>query len=249
MGRTLVLLHGYTGSQQDFAHVLPKLDRYGHTIAYDQRGHGGARSTAETGPIDLFVLADDLLALLDRQGIERAHLLGHSMGGMVLLRFALAHPSRVASLILVGTGASATLIGPPLEPTLKHRLHRALHRDIAHRLAASLYASDEVRARFERIVRENHRRVHPRAMILLNDAIRSAVSVAPRLGELKAPSTVIFGENDDQFAHDAPELAHRIPGARMVRIAHASHYPHFEREAVFMEAIDRHFQALQDQGL
>jgi len=245
MGRTLVLLHGYTGSEQDFAHVFPSLDRYAKTVSYDQRGHGTARDEAKSGPIDLFVLADDLLARLDRLRIERAHLLGHSMGGMVLLRFALAHPSRVASLILVGTGANATPIGPPLAPTLKHRLQGALHRDIARRLAASLYASDEVRARFERIVRRSHRRVHPRAMILLNDAIRSAKSVAPRLGEINAPTTVIVGENDDQFAHDAPELAYRIPRAELVRIPHASHYPHFEREAVFLEAIDRHFRALE----
>src|SRR5687768_17165946 len=100
------------GSRRDFAHVLPALEKLAPVHAYDQRGHGSARDRGASGSIDLELLSADLSAELDERSIRRAHLLGHSMGGMVALRLALSHPDRVASLILMCTGANAVPMGP-----------------------------------------------------------------------------------------------------------------------------------------
>src|SRR5262249_7454825 len=77
-------------------------------VRYDMRGHG--RSPVRPGRCEIADLGADLLALLDRLGIERAHLLGLSLGGMASLWTAARHPERVGRLIVCATSA---LLGPP----------------------------------------------------------------------------------------------------------------------------------------
>lgn len=245
MSRTLVLLHGYTGSTKDFEPVRPALESIARVVAFDQRGHGTSREKAaeNEGPITLERLAEDLRAHLEAQVREPAvHLLGHSMGGMVALRFALAFPARVASLILAGTGANAVPMGEFFAPSLRSRLRGLLHRDNAANMAAALYGSNDARRQFAATARAGHRAVHPRAASELHAAITTAPSLVPRLGEIRAPVTVIVGEQDNTFRYDAVQLSQEIPDAKLVILKHASHYPHFEQPQAFLAAIEAHFQ-------
>ncbi len=114
--RPFVLVHGFTGSRDDWADVLPALEELGPTVTLDQRGHGGSTNPGTPEAYSLEQLVLDLARFLDAMGIECCDLLGHSMGGMVCLRLALAHPERVASLVLMDTapgpigGASRKLL-------------------------------------------------------------------------------------------------------------------------------------------
>ena len=105
--RPLVLVHGLTGFRDDFRERLPALAELGRTIIYDHRGHGDSANTGDAATYTFDQLVADLGALLDARGVGACDLLGHSMGGMVALRFALAQPRRVASLILMDTAARA----------------------------------------------------------------------------------------------------------------------------------------------
>lgn len=96
-GTPLVLLHGFGGSWQDWGEVIAALPSRRPLVAYDQRGFGNSR--AEPGRP--FSHAEDLLAVLDALGIERAHLCGMSLGGASVLNMALNAPDRVARLVLV----------------------------------------------------------------------------------------------------------------------------------------------------
>jgi pimeloyl-ACP methyl ester carboxylesterase len=248
MPRTLLLLHGYTGSRRDFEHLLPAFSsRLGlDAVAYDHRGHGRAKAEGNSGTIDLETLAAGAVRVLDEHGIERAHLLGHSMGGMVALRFALAFPARCESLILAGTGANAVELGPLGRLSWKQRLllplRRALHTDPSARMADALYGGEETRARFLAVVRASERDVHPHAKAELHRAITGAASIAPRLRELRVKTTVIVGAHDNMFYEDAQQLAAEIPNAKLYVFPHSSHYPHFEQEELFLDAIEEHFQ-------
>lgn len=93
----MVLLHGVTGDGGAWAEFAPRFADRWHVIAPDQRGHGRSRH-AEAYSFDLF--ADDLHGLLDAYDIERAVLVGHSMGGVVAYRYAERHPERVAAMVL-----------------------------------------------------------------------------------------------------------------------------------------------------
>jgi pimeloyl-ACP methyl ester carboxylesterase len=244
----LILLHGYMGSRRDFTRVEPALSSLADTFSYDHRGHGEARNKAAHGPLDLDVLTADLAHFLEEKRISRAHLLGHSMGGMIALRFALAHPSRVESLILAGTTAHAARMGPVPVPTLKSRflgpLRTALGRDLAARMGRAIYSEETTRVLFTEIVRAGHRQIHPRAIALLHPAIESLSSLTGRLKEITAPSTVIWGAKDDGFAETSRELAQLIPNARGVSLPHSSHYLLFEQPAAFVDAVREHFRSL-----
>src|SRR6185369_9695111 len=105
--RPFVLLHGFTGFRDDFREQMPALAELGRTIIYDHRGHGESTNTRDAAGYSFNQLNDDLRALLDALGVTRCDLLGHSMGGMLALRFALTDPRRVASLVLMYTAARA----------------------------------------------------------------------------------------------------------------------------------------------
>jgi 2-succinyl-6-hydroxy-2,4-cyclohexadiene-1-carboxylate synthase len=97
---TAVFLHGFGGSLSDWDGIWDHLDPAISAIRYDQRGFGQSRP----GDDQPFAHADDLLALLDAQGMEHADLIGMSMGGSIAIQFALDHPGRVRRLVLISTG-------------------------------------------------------------------------------------------------------------------------------------------------
>ncbi len=98
-GPAVVLVHGGFGDRRMWDAQFRSLARDHRVVRYDHRGFGlSAAPTAAYSPVA------DLLALLDTLGIERAHLVGNSMGGGLVLDFALTHPSRAASIAMVATG-------------------------------------------------------------------------------------------------------------------------------------------------
>ena len=99
-GEPLVLLHGNGEDSLYFEKQFDLFARYFRVIAVDSRGHGG--STHGEEGLSIGLMAEDVLAVLDALGIERAHLLGFSDGGNIALSFALRWPERVGKLILNG---------------------------------------------------------------------------------------------------------------------------------------------------
>jgi pimeloyl-ACP methyl ester carboxylesterase len=99
--RPVVLLHGLTATRRYVVLGSRTLERDGHrVIAFDARAHGRS-SPAADGDYGYGALARDLLAVLDAAGIERAVLAGASMGAHTIASFALAHPERLAGLVLI----------------------------------------------------------------------------------------------------------------------------------------------------
>jgi len=114
-GEPVLFLHGYTDTSRSFVPTMRALNALRpelRLIALDQRGHGGsslpsgdACPEAPERCFEVARLAADALALLDREGIPRAHLVGHSMGSVVAQEIALVHPERVERMVLIGTSA------------------------------------------------------------------------------------------------------------------------------------------------
>ena len=96
----LVFLHGYTDSWRSFEPVIERLDPEVRAFALTQRGHGDADRPAHG--YEMADLADDVVGFLDRIGVDRAVVVGHSLGAWVAARVAVAHPERVAGLVLIG---------------------------------------------------------------------------------------------------------------------------------------------------
>src|SRR3954451_1154898 len=111
----LLLVHGFGGAKEDFADHFDALARDHRVVAFGHRGHGESGAGDDAAAYSLDRLAADTLAVADATGLRDLRLLGHSMGGMVTRRVLLAHPERVAALVLMDTSA-----GPPpaLDPEL-----------------------------------------------------------------------------------------------------------------------------------
>jgi pimeloyl-ACP methyl ester carboxylesterase len=98
----VVLLHGLTATHRYVVMGSKALQRAGHDVlAYDARGHGASDPAPSPEAYDYSDLADDLLAVMDEAGFERAVLAGASMGAHTAVRVALEHPARVAGLVVV----------------------------------------------------------------------------------------------------------------------------------------------------
>jgi pimeloyl-ACP methyl ester carboxylesterase len=98
-GEPLVLLHGGIGAGEMFEPIVPALAAGRRVITVDLQGHGGTADVDR--PLRPETMADDVAALIEHLGLERADLMGYSLGGYVALRTAIQHPERVRRLVLV----------------------------------------------------------------------------------------------------------------------------------------------------
>ncbi|SDJ81807.1 3-oxoadipate enol-lactonase [Nocardioides sp. YR527] len=105
-GPVVVLSNSLGATHSMWDENLAELERYFRVLRYDTRGHGA--SPVRPGPYSIDDLADDVVALLDRLGVERAHFVGLSLGGMTGMRLAARNPERVERLVVLCTGAQLT---------------------------------------------------------------------------------------------------------------------------------------------
>lgn len=102
-GPAVVLSNSLGSDHRMWDAQLAELERHFTVVRYDTRGHGA--SPVPAGPYSIDDLTDDVVALLDRLGIRRAHVVGLSLGGMTAMRLAARNPERVDRMVLLCTGA------------------------------------------------------------------------------------------------------------------------------------------------
>lgn len=246
-GPALVLGHSFLCSGAMWAPQLPALTASYRVVNVDYRGHGASGPAEDAFTLDDMV--DDVLAVLDRLGIERAAWVGLSIGGMVSLRAALAAPERVAGLVLLDTGAG----GEPWGKRLEHRVLGLGTRLLGMRplLPAILRILFGASTRRDRpaLVREWGESIaaaHLPSMLRTLTALNRRDSVADRLGEIAVPTAVIVGAEDRaRPPAESRELAEGIPGATFTVVPAAGHLSSLERPkaitAAILEALARIF--------
>jgi pimeloyl-ACP methyl ester carboxylesterase len=242
----LVLVHGFTGGRVDFADVIDTLAADRRVVAWDHRGHADSTNTGDAATYTFDQLVDDMAAAVDEIGLEQFHLLGHSMGGIVAQRYVLAHPERVASLVLMDTGGQA-MKGIPSE-----WIDGTVTRGRAEGMAAVAdfmagFAEDAFTgpadAKAQVIGRLRHKlsNMDVEAFDALGHALGEFPSMLERLGaEVKVPVTVLVGENDIGLIPAAHALHDAIPGSELVVIPDAAHSPQDENPPAWLDAIHAH---------
>jgi pimeloyl-ACP methyl ester carboxylesterase len=111
-GRPLILLHGGLGSGEMFGPILPALATDHQVIAVDLQGHG--RTADIDRPIDVRLMADDIAALIEHLGFDRADVMGYSLGGGVAMMTAIRHPEVVRRLVAVSVNIRRDAIYPEM---------------------------------------------------------------------------------------------------------------------------------------
>jgi pimeloyl-ACP methyl ester carboxylesterase len=252
-GDPLLLIMGLGGNIHFWEFQIPVLAEKYRTIAFDNRGAG--RSAKPRGPYTIQMLADDAVAILDALHVERAHVLGISMGGMIAQDLVLRYPQRVGALVLACTFAR------PDEATKKMSAEGSAMMGLGGGDPAAVDVKQVWKFMMSVILSpEFIQREKPWLRSLLERAQSYGFSVeaflaqaaavmnhdaADRLKEVKAPTLVITGTNDMLVPpHHSDELARLIPGAELQRMDGGTHGFNVERKEEFnrsvLEFLSRH---------
>ena len=250
-GETLLLVQGLGANAAHWGEpFLRELERDFEVVTYDHRGIG--RSAALTGDVTTAGLAGDALALLDALGIERAHVFGFSMGGMVAQELALAAPQRLRTLTLAATSAGGTQSKATSDDVVRTLTTAILSGDrrrvleVGYRFVVSrAYAADRGNyAVFEAVARE-----HPATVKMLMEQQSAVIAHDSygRLRSLRVPTLVVHGGEDQMLdAVNGDLLASLIPGARLELLEGVGHLLFWERPEHVARLVREH--ALADVG-
>jgi pimeloyl-ACP methyl ester carboxylesterase len=242
IGVDVLLIHAGVADRRSWNHVIDRLRPRHRCVAYDQRGYG--ETTYQ--PEDNWSPVDDALAVLDRAGCDRACVVAASMGGQVAIDLVLAHPERVAGLVLIGSGVSGA---PPEEPEADAaRLIKEIESAEAagdleqvNRLEAWLWLDgpSAPEGRVSGPARELFLAMNGRALRADDPGPRTDQKPAwTRLDEIAAPAVVMVGELDlMRLQRISDTVAATLPDARAVRLPGVAHLPHLERDPATLNEI------------
>lgn len=227
-GTPLVLVMGVGGSCRGWlAFQVPAFSKTRRVVIYDHRGVG--ESEDDGRPFGVADLADDLVGLLDVLSIERAHVLGAFLGGMVAQRLALDHPARVARVALVGTYARPDAKRRLLLEQWKEMARADRSQDLLMRNRLLWTLRDETLDDTELVegMIDFFRRDGPAtsAEVFMRqcDACLGH-DVLERIPEIAVPTLVLCGERDQLTpVRLHRELADPLPDGRLVVLPHAGH--------------------------
>jgi pimeloyl-ACP methyl ester carboxylesterase len=232
----VLVLHDWNGDHSSYAPVMPYLDGAAFTYAFvDLRGYGKSRDIAGAYTVD--EISRDCLALADRLGWARFHVVGHSMTGMATQRIAADAPSRVKSAVAVCPMSAAG--SPAPEEALRFFASTTTDDDAFRRLMK--FVSGGLSDRWvEAKLRQNRETVNPdcRAGYL---AMFSKTNFADEIRGLETPFLAIVARNDpgiDEAAMGQTFLAWH-PNAELLTIPNCGHYPMQECPPYFATVVER----------
>jgi pimeloyl-ACP methyl ester carboxylesterase len=251
-GTPLLLIHGIGDSSDTWKHVIPDLARDHRVVAPDLLGHG--RSDKPRADYSVAAYANamrDLLSVLD---VERATVVGHSLGGGVAMQFAYQYPERCERLVLVSTGGVSHEVHPALRwaatpvadlflPLLRLapvrlagiagvRLMEALDTDLGR-------DAEHLLRMFESLPDATARRAFVRTIRAVVDWRGQAITMLDRCYLTRGmPTLLIWGAHDAVIPMHHAEIAHRaMPGSRLETFPEAGHFPHQADPARFVSVL------------
>jgi pimeloyl-ACP methyl ester carboxylesterase len=227
-GEPLLLIMGFTVSSVGWYWNIPAFAENFRTIAFDNRGVG--RSDKPDVPYSMAMFADDTAGVLDALGIERAHVFGISMGGMIAQEFTLRYPQRVKTLTLGCTNCGGPNTVPSKDPDVLNMLGNIASVDVQQAALAMTkvaVTSWFMQKRMNVLLELNQLSAqHPtpkHGMVQQMQAILGHDTYA-RLPQIKVPTLVITGKEDGLVPpENSIALSQRIPNADLVILSNASH--------------------------
>lgn len=241
-GLPVIIMHGMFGSLSNWRGIAQSLSENYRVINVDLRNHG--RSPHASG-LSYEAMANDILALMDRLGVERAHLIGHSLGGKLGMVLADRHPERVARLAVVD-------IAPKWYPPWHQDVFEALDavnlsnlesREQARRQMAAHVFEPEVRAFLAANLEQVDGQWRWRFNLPELKAAYEQTSDMPALsGFYLGPTLFIRGAQSAYIeSADEPQIGRDFPQSCIATLERARHWPHIEDTDGFLDAVTRFF--------
>ena len=253
-----VLLHGFAASLYTWQAVMEPLSQLGTVIAYDRPGFGLSErplTWQRQNPYGLESQVELVMGLLVHYGIKRAVLVGSSAGGTVSLKVALAHPERVAALVLVDpavyhSGGAPRWLQAVLSTPQMRRLGLLATRQILTRgrdlIKLAWHNPDllppDMMEYYQKPFKVDN---WDKALWEFTLASRP-LGLTEHLSKISMPILVVTGDDDRIVpTRESIQLAGELPNASLRVIKNSGHLPHEEQPKAFMEAISSFIQSIQ----
>jgi pimeloyl-ACP methyl ester carboxylesterase len=236
----VVLVHGWTGSKEDFNLIGPLLADAGYRVlTFDNRGqHESAHSKREDA-YQIHSLARDVIDIAQHYGFEKPHLLGHSMGGLVAQRATLDAPNYWSSLTLFCTGPHYSLKKTELETLL----HLMKTMTMAEFWISYKEEMDKLSPRYELFKKRWHAS-DPRSLTETSRLLLDTQSVITELLATKIPAHVIYGENDDAWPLEMQDQMAKDLSAPRTIIKDAGHCPNEDQPEETVKVLTNFWSSL-----
>jgi pimeloyl-ACP methyl ester carboxylesterase len=245
-GPPLLLIAGLSADRGLWGYVRDELNKQFQTIAFDNRDVG--KSDPASGPYGFDDLARDAMAVLDAAGVKKAHVLGHSMGGVIAQELAILAPERLQSLIV-----SNSYSRNDLHTTEHFKLASALrkHIDHDHTFISAMYFYGLGRSTLSQMplsgVAEavlDSGPMQQREGFIRQCDVLLTTDTADRISAITAPTMVFFSPQDKIFTKEQSlSIAEAITGATIEDIAETGHCPMVENPSAFIEQVSRFVSA------
>jgi len=231
----LVMVHGFMGGSDQWEHQAA-LGADRELICLDLPGFG---RNAQNPPIDSIAgFATWVLSDLDRRGVDRFDLLGHSMGGMIVQDMVRQAPERVKRLILYGTGAVGVL--PGRFESIETSIQRSVHDGpaaTARRISATWYLEREAASGYPACASIAEQSTFGAIEAGLN--AMQGWSGEAHLPNIRSQTLIVWGAHDRTYAWAQTELLwRRIPNSDLAVVPNCAHAVHSERPVVFNLLVD-----------
>ncbi|WP_174803296.1 alpha/beta fold hydrolase [Martelella limonii] len=230
-GAPLVLVHGYLGGAGMWEGQFSALSGHFHCIAPNLAGFGASGHIE--APESIEGHARMVLETLNALRVEHFHLLGHSMGGMVVQQMATMAPERIDRLILYGTGPVGVL--PDRFETIETSRRRIASDGLdatAARIAATWFVKGSAAEGYAVCLAEGRRASLQAALASLTAWENWDATAA--LPQFRMPTLVLWGDGDRSYSWRQPEMLwHSIPGCRLAVVPGSAHNVHMEKPEIF----------------
>src|SRR5215207_2731466 len=232
-GNPLVLLHGFPLDHHLWDEVVPLLEDMFDIILPDLRGFG--ESTTADSPYSMDDYASDIAGLLDQLGIQKAAIVGHSMGGYAALAFVRRYPERVSGLGLV---SSQVLADAPERKEGRYKSAADVSENGISSVVATMTPKFTADEELQSYARASMERQRPAAYIGALKAMAERADSTSLLSSFTFPVVVVHGDADALIPIDrAREVKDALHQVHLVEISGAGHMPMMEAKEKTAEAL------------
>ncbi|MBO6577094.1 MAG: alpha/beta hydrolase [Rhodothermales bacterium] len=254
-GAPVLVVHGGPLMEHGYflPHLTPLADDF-RLVFYDQR-MSGRTPVDSVGGVSMALLLQDMDALRADEGVEQIHVIGHSWGGHLAMRYAMAYPERLRSLVLSNPMAGSRVLWMEEEAELAARASDADRAERQAIMATPAFSRFDPAA-IDQLMRVSFRvqfadtaRMHGLSMYFPDDyADRSsrfgalfaemmAYDFHDALGSFEAPTLLVYGEEEPAATIGGVALLEALPNAEIVLVPDAGHFPFIEQPDEWLEAV------------
>jgi len=256
-GTPVVFVHEYAGDYRTWEPQMRYFSRLHRCVTYSQRGYPPSDVPNDPARYGQDILRDDVIALMDALGIERAHVVGHSMGAYTALHVGIHHPRRCISVTAAGCGWGSLPDAAAREGMRKVAAETAqMFTEKGMAEAAAIYGDQPMRhahkhkdprgyAEFKQMLAEHSAQGHALTMTMVQARRPTFWDMQADLQKFSVPLLIVAGDEDDPCLEGSVFLKRIVPSAALLVVPRSGHNINSEEPAAFNAALTDLFAAAE----